>query len=177
MEEADLILNVASFKVGWEVETEPGLISTSPARSNRQRVSREDVLWWMQSFWRVNNLGLKMKMKGSRSRDWHTESGGMRGRCGCWREGSRGGCEWQRGQTNPKPMYKNKRANARTLTKWRRGSQVPWSEGLGILQFEIRSGSLKQGRLLTAKEKLEGGVQKGKQRTSSANPAGTSLLN
>jgi len=123
MAEADLILNVTSFKVGCEVETGPGLISTSPARSNRQRVSREDVLWWMQSFWRVNNLGLKMK--GSRSRDWHTEGGGMRGRCGCWREGSRGGCEWQWGQTNPKPMYKNKRANARTLTKWRRGSQVP----------------------------------------------------
>ena len=35
------------------------------------------------------------------------------------------------------------------------------SEGLGILQFEIRSGSLKQGRLLTAKEKLEGGCKNG----------------
>ena len=34
MAEADLILNVASFKVGCEVETGPGLISTSPA--NRQ---------------------------------------------------------------------------------------------------------------------------------------------
>ena len=43
--DADVILNVASFKVGCEIETGPGLISTSPARSNRQRVSKEDVLW------------------------------------------------------------------------------------------------------------------------------------
>ena len=177
MEEADLKLNVASFKVGCEVETGPGLISTSPARSNRQRVSREDVLWWMQSFWSVNDLGLKMKMKGSRSRDWHTEGGGMRGRCGCWWEGSRGGCEWQRGQTNPKPMYKSKRANARTLTKWRRGCQVPWGEGLGILQIEIKSGSLKEGRLLTATGEIGGRGAKWKKRICSANPAGTSLLN
>ena len=49
-EEADLILNVASFKVGCTAETGPGLISTSPARSIRQRVSKEDVLWCTQSF-------------------------------------------------------------------------------------------------------------------------------
>ena len=42
MAEADLILNITSFKVGCEVETGPGLISTSPA--NRQRVSKEDVV-------------------------------------------------------------------------------------------------------------------------------------
>jgi hypothetical protein len=44
MEEADLMLNVPSFKVGCTVEMGPGLISTSPARSSRQRVSKEDVV-------------------------------------------------------------------------------------------------------------------------------------
>lgn len=44
MEEADLILNVASFKVGGIAETGPGLISTSPVRSSRQKVSREEIL-------------------------------------------------------------------------------------------------------------------------------------
>ena len=43
MQEADLILNVASFKVGGKAETGPGLISTPP-RSSRQKVSREEVL-------------------------------------------------------------------------------------------------------------------------------------
>lgn len=50
MEEADLILKEASFKVGCTAETGPGLISTSPARSMRQRASKEDVLRRMQSF-------------------------------------------------------------------------------------------------------------------------------
>ena len=44
MEEADLMLNVASFKVGSTAEIGPGLISKSPARSSRQRVSKEDVV-------------------------------------------------------------------------------------------------------------------------------------
>ena len=44
MEEADLILNVDSFKVGCTAETRPGFTSTSSARSKRQMVSREDVL-------------------------------------------------------------------------------------------------------------------------------------
>ena len=40
IEEANLILNVASFKVGCTAEAGPGLISTSPARSIRQRAAR-----------------------------------------------------------------------------------------------------------------------------------------
>jgi len=43
-EEADLILNVPRFKVGRIVETGPGLISTSPAKSSKQMVSKEEVL-------------------------------------------------------------------------------------------------------------------------------------
>ena len=42
--EADLILNVVTFKVGTIVETGPGLISTSPAKSSKQKVSNEEVL-------------------------------------------------------------------------------------------------------------------------------------
>ncbi len=42
--EADLILNVARFKVGRIVETGPGLISTSPAKSSKQKVSKVEVL-------------------------------------------------------------------------------------------------------------------------------------
>jgi len=84
MEEADLILNVDSFKVGCTAETRPGFTSTSSARSKRQMVSREDVLQWMQRFWRINDLGLKMKI--SQSRDWHTHGGGMRGSCESWCE-------------------------------------------------------------------------------------------
>ena len=44
MEEADLILKVASFRVGCMAYTGPGLISTSPARSKRQRVNKEEAL-------------------------------------------------------------------------------------------------------------------------------------
>ena len=43
-EEADLILNIARFKVGRIVETGPGFISTSPAKSDKQKVSKEEVL-------------------------------------------------------------------------------------------------------------------------------------
>ena len=50
IEEADLILKVASFKVGCTAETGPGLISTPPAKNIRQRVSKEDVLRYTQSF-------------------------------------------------------------------------------------------------------------------------------
>jgi hypothetical protein len=45
IEEADLILNVASFKVGKTAGTGPGFISTSPAKSKRQKVSKEEVLY------------------------------------------------------------------------------------------------------------------------------------
>ena len=38
-EEADLILNVPRFKVGRIVEKGPGLISTSPAKSSKQKVN------------------------------------------------------------------------------------------------------------------------------------------
>ena len=44
IEEADLILNVARFKVGRIVETGPALISTSPAKSSKQQVSKVEVL-------------------------------------------------------------------------------------------------------------------------------------
>ena len=43
-EEADLILNVARLKLGRIVETGPGLISTSPAKSSKPKVSKEEVL-------------------------------------------------------------------------------------------------------------------------------------
>jgi hypothetical protein len=43
MDEADRILKEAKFKVGDEVETGPGLSSTSPARSKRQKISRLEV--------------------------------------------------------------------------------------------------------------------------------------
>ena len=44
------LINVASFKVGCTAETGPGLISTSLAKSIKQRVSKDDVLWCTQSF-------------------------------------------------------------------------------------------------------------------------------
>ncbi len=46
MEEADLKLKEAKFKVGWVCESEkgPGFISTSPARRRRQKMRILEVV-------------------------------------------------------------------------------------------------------------------------------------
>jgi hypothetical protein len=43
IDEADLILKEEKFKVGCGEAVGPGFISTSPAKSRRQKISRKEV--------------------------------------------------------------------------------------------------------------------------------------
>jgi hypothetical protein len=80
IDEAERILKEAKFKVGDVAEVGPGLISTSPAKSKRQKISKLEVRRWIRKSCGIRELGLKRNANGTWSKVWQTEAKGMGGK-------------------------------------------------------------------------------------------------